>query len=777
MYSLLSVDMLPLSPLAAILPIAGIALVFFVGFRRMKKGAVPSRSTFVWAGLQVLLLVFIAVFCMLGLCKLEFWMYLIASVAITLCGIGTLYREGALKKLMTSKKKEVSSHVVSKAMIQNPSYVKNTIRVVILLFLIAFAAMIAMEIADNPKTFMIWPGLFFTEYAMVGLVIVALYFLGQRHGAAPAVGVLAFAFIGIAEAFVDRFKRAAITPADLFALDTAAEVSDSYEFALSTAMLITITVAAVGLLLCAYIAPTGRKLTPGKRSVQVAINILAGVACIVGLCFVVGTPRYAKVFSMDLAYWDLRVAYRTNGFLPGFIATAQELETKMPENYSDERAEEIEQRLASRYDELSGQLETVAAARSQFDELKPCVITVMNESYSDLSILDELHAGYTGPSYTTTNPEDAIGKGPLFVSVFGGGTCNSEFEYLTGNSLGLIGASKYPYVQYNLQDIDSLPKQFSSLGYKTVAIHPESPTNWHRDKVFSQFGFDEFFSIDDFEGADQYHGAASDGATYDKIIELLKSDSAPQFIMDITMQNHGGYATGNIPAADKLDYKPDVGTAEDTAQLNEYLSCIEASDRDLEKFIEELRTIDRPVVLVFFGDHQPSISALYNSEFNDRSNLMVYYSHIAQTRYIIWSNYPIAGLEESFSRLNLPSVEPKGGRTYFDCTEGQIFLDPVDNYGSYENLGELELAGEGTINRMMSLNYLPAYTLETIGAPLTSFQKASMMFMQDIPIINTNGYTDTNAVWFGFEDKKAKLYDTYQDFATVQYHHFNRNVS
>ena len=281
MYNILSVEVPPLSPAMALLSIAGIALIFYFGFRRMRKGLVPTRGTMVWAGLFVVLLAIITVFCLLGLCMTEYWMYLITTVVCTGSGILVFFRNGLLKKLITSKKREEKNkHVVSKAMIQNPSYFKNGLRIFVLLPLVSFAAMIAMEIADNPKTFMIWPGLFWLEYAMVGLVIVALYFISQRQGAGPAVGVVAFGLIGIAEHFVDRFKSAAITPSDLFALDTAAEVSGGYEFSLSTSIFITISVVALGLLFSAYLAPTGRKISAPMRIAQIVINLVVGAACI-----------------------------------------------------------------------------------------------------------------------------------------------------------------------------------------------------------------------------------------------------------------------------------------------------------------------------------------------------------------------------------------------------------------------------------------------------------------------------------------------------------------
>ena len=80
----------------------------------------------------------------------------------------------------------------------------------------------------------------------------------------------------------------------------------------------------------------------------------------------------------------------------------------------------------------------------------------------------------------------------LYVSAFGGGTCNTEFEYLTGNSMAFLGTGTYPYTIYDLTRTETLSQQFKDLGYDTTAIHPNHGTNWNRENVYSAFGFDNF---------------------------------------------------------------------------------------------------------------------------------------------------------------------------------------------------------------------------------------------------------------------------------------------
>lgn len=170
----------------------------------------------------------------------------------------------------------------------------------------------------------------------------------------------------------------------------------------------------------------------------------------------------------------------------------------------------------------------------------------------------------------------------------------------------------YPYTIYNMETTGNLAEQFKSLGYSTTAMHPNHATNWNRENVYKDFGFDQFLSINDFQGADTLRGMVTDQATYDKILELLDQNADPQFIFDVTMQNHSGYDTGLLPVDKQLHLNIDTTdldtkTVEDgtLSDVDEYVSCIEQSDQALRYFLNALSKLDRKVVVVFWGDHQP----------------------------------------------------------------------------------------------------------------------------------------------------------------------------
>lgn len=537
----------------------------------------------------------------------------------------------------------------------------------------------------------------FALIAIVSLfaIYLFLYFLGQRTGIAVSLGVVAFTLVGIAQNFVVLFKSSPILPSDIYALGTAAAVSSGYDLTLTKEALWLLVACAVILFLLEFMVPA---VGEGKKKIGVFVVINTACALVVGgvalACF--NTVDLADTFGTDKAAWQPLASYKYQSFMPSFLTLAQQMRVEAPDGYSQGEAEQLESTYAAAYDNAVDPNVTAGAA-DQFAEVKPTVIAIMNESFSDLSFMDGLGVGYQGPTYMNTIADAAL-TGSLSVSVHGGGTANSEFEFLTGNSMAHLGVAFYPYSTFNLSGVSSLPKQFSELGYKTTAIHPNLASNWSRDKAYAELGFDEFIDIEGFEGAETYHAGVTDAATYDKVLELLREDDSPQFIFNLTMQNHGGYTVGNV--AQNLPWF-DFPAADDSldAQMNEYLACIEQSDWALADFIEELRTLDRPVVVVFFGDHQPSISSAFNDAMYPGEDEVTHAERIYTTQYFIWANYDIAGNDQISARDDL------------------------------------------------STSTLGAKLMEVIGAPMTNYQKASLAARAEVPAINSVGYRGADGLW------------------------------
>ena len=693
-------------------------IVLFI-FRRRKEGLSTKEYAFdvAWALVPAALLVFLAIWSFMGLCEENKWLYVVTLV-LGASGVLMLFR-GTLSRMVErhfekSKKTSRVFHAVSE----------------VLLIIIAVAmAFLALELPWNDGIASMAKRFFVLEVLLILLVTLAAYFLCSRRGVGSAIVVALFVVIGIAEYFVIDFKNTSIMPSDLFAISTAAEVSGAFKFVLGEGALKGLACGCAGLLACSYINPNNiaHRCTTGRRQFASAI-IGVILSLVVGLLAVV--PNYED-FGATMLYFDSTVSYKRQGFLPSFIKAAQDLPIKKPYGYSQDLAKKYEKELASAYDGDKATASRRAQSTEQFGEKKPVIVAVMCETFSDCSIFDGLQIGYTGPS-NFKSVSNATSMGQLSVSVLGGGTCNTEFEFLTGNSLGYIGAGKYPYSMYDLSNIDALPKQLSSEGFKTVAIHPAVKGNWNRGSVYSEMGFDKFLSIDDFDkDVEKFHFGVSDKATYDKVLEQIAEtpEDQPLFVWDLTIANHAGYFQNNIAKSDWVDvHLPKYDCEQNNHEMGEYLSCIQKSDKDLKYLMDELQKLDRPVVLVFFGDHQPYMTPVYNNAYmSDKAGELAHDQRVYQTCYLTWANYDIAGTGQTSAKVD---------------------------------------AGPDTLAAML---------LDQIGAPLTNYQKAQLEFRKSIVQMNQFGYKAVDGNWYEFEDTSSPYYELVLKFSMIEYARFGAN--
>lgn len=576
--------------------------------------------------------------------------------------------------------------------------------------LIVAATLIADIALEFPSNIAVWnmkPVPFLIDMVIaLGLVAVPFLVSSGRTLASKIMCVVLFA-IGIAEYTVLQFKNLPIQPGDLFALGTAAAVgantTSGYTLTVGTGCMYGIAALIASLILISLTSRDRKRIVEANGE-QAACSIwvadgenaddLAKRAIgyrIVGwvlFALFIGqfTIPYANGLGISVYTWKPIPSYQDNGFLSSFVSTAQLMIPQKPKGYSKKTADKAVKELASRYDEENGEGSAAKAAIDQYTQQKPNIVVVMNETFSDLSIYDSIKdAGYDGPQYLKSLYPDSILHGTLQVSAMGGGTCNSEFETLTGNSMAFIGSGVYPYETYNM-NIDNLVSQLKGQGYDTHAIHPAAGSNWNRDGVYSAFGFDTFDDEATFAGATRFRNRIDDASTYSKTLEYLNGSDTPQFIFDVTLMGHSGYETGLVPEDKRVNCTVNGLDEKNQNKLNEYLATSNEEDAQLKMLIDEIKKSKKPTIVLFFGDHQPALSEAIGGESDDIVQTEMQW----QTCYTMWANYDVAG-----------SV--KG-------TE----LDT-------------------------STSYLSALLCHEAGIPMTDRQKAAYLLMEDVPKINVVG--------------------------------------
>ncbi len=388
---------------------------------------------------------------------------------------------------------------------------------------------------------------------------------------------------------------------DLLAWRAAAAVVGNYHFALSAQLAAAVPLKAfLTALTVALDEAGGCRLSHSliSRSRLVKVSAAFVKSALLGLWF-------WKIDLVHMGYliWDWRPmrTYYRYGLGVTFLMSGQLMIIREPERYSTQAAEKV---LVSASEEG---MQTVE------NSLSPSVLIVMNESFSDLRLVGPLRctAEHLAFFRSLRNDGGTLEFGRAYVSAFGAQTCNSEFELLTGASMYMLPTSA-SYKQYDFYDIASLVPSMNAQGYETIAVHPENPTNWRRNVVYDGMRFGRFLSYLDFPPgtANIFGTRISDGGNYTKVTELLERAEKPVFIHKVTMQNHGAYNIRFLRGR-KLA-KVDAAYAR-YSDLVAYETLVRELDRALRKLISWCKAQDKPVIICFFGDHQPKLNGEFSS--------------------------------------------------------------------------------------------------------------------------------------------------------------------
>lgn len=126
-----------------------------------------------------------------------------------------------------------------------------------------------------------------------------------------------------------------------------------------------------------------------------------------------------------------------------------------------------------------------------------------------------------------------------------------------------------------------------------------------------------------------------------------------------------------------------------------------------------------------YGDHHPWLSDNLNDLFHTPEDELTHSERIHNTSYIVWANYDVKGAEN---------------------------LDRLDH---------------------TSANLLAATLLDTIGAPVTDYQKALLgVRIEGVRAINANGWRDADDVWHPLSERNQ----TVDDLAIIEYETFGVKV-
>ena len=528
-----------------------------------------------------------------------------------------------------------------------------------------------------------------------------LYFVtGRAKWALRAVFIVAMVF-GLINHYVMLFRSTPFVPWDIFSIGTATSVASNYDFT-PTAGVVVVTVIFIALIVLMHFVDFRIKWKFRFRLIPTVLGILA-------LCLFVNalqdedfqTDNYLYPFLFTPAYMT-----KVNGMAVTFAMDLKFVAVDKPDGYSRQKAKELLDSYTGADDNsdeaAASDNSTTIDEEADIDNANnnaanntaitdksnyPNIIVVMDEAFSDLSVLGDFdtNTDYMPFVHSLEKGNENTITGYLNTSVCGGNTADTEFEFLTGNTMAFLPVGSIPYQQYIKSKTPSLASYLKSIGYATYAQHPYYGSGWNRDTVYPLLGFDNLSFMQDYSNQRFVRKYISDETSFDKIIETYenKPDGQPAFIFNVTMQNHGGYTDtyygfDNTVTADKLN----------NSALDQYLSLIKMTDEDLKSLIDYFSNVDEKTIVVFFGDHQPndtvasSVLAANGMDYNNLSNEELKLRY--QVPYVIWANYDID-----------------------------------------------EATGEDT-----SVNYLAANVLKAAGVPTNDYQSFLLKLKEEYPIIS-----------------------------------------
>ena len=289
--------------------------------------------------------------------------------------------------------------------------------------------------------------------------------------------------------------------------------------------------------------------------------------------------------------------YTANGFVGGFTVNLLSLNVQQPEDYN----REIVESFVSDYKAVPQE-----EGAEDFD-----VIVILSESFFDARTLPGVEFSKNPLSnYDRLLAHRNCYSGRFYSTAIGGGTVRPEFGVLTGLTTDYVPSIPTPY-RYVSRPTETYVSNYRDAGYRTIALHPYNEKFYSRNSAYGHLGFDEFYgqeAITNTIFAEYKRGFVTDETTLRAIQHYMSDEEQPVFLFAITMQNHQPF-DGIDPSLIQVEVTSDHLSEPALTALTTYTQGLHDADRMLGQLAEWIDKRERPTVLVFFGDHLPTLGS------------------------------------------------------------------------------------------------------------------------------------------------------------------------
>lgn len=538
-----------------------------------------------------------------------------------------------------------------------------------------------------------------------------VFFIAGRTSISMAICVAAIAIIGVGNYFVVMFRSNPIVSWDIYSFETAMSVADNYVFSVDWAL-----AEHIAMFILMLIVGVRTNIRLSKKILR---PILTVAMCIPAYFYIsyLWQDNLERNTGLNDTLFNAKYMHSKDGFFVSFILDIHFLQIEEPKNYSDEYALSL--------------LNEQKVEKVETPEELPDIIAIMDETFSDPAVLGEFETNKDYMPFVHSILRGEVANtisGYTDVSVLGGNTANSEFEFLTGNSMAFFPNGSVPYLQYIRDGISTIVPQLEEYGYTTYGTHPYRAKGWNREFIYDLMGFDYRYFQGSFPFEDKLRNYVSDEADFKSILEWRNNTEGPFFMFNVTMQNHSNYG-GDFDNFDPQIVAKFKNTSSNK-YLNKYLSLMYETDQDVASLLSELSQSDRKTIVVFWGDHQPNdyvVRPIYKEYGLDFDNQTYEQQQQRQkTPFFIWANYDI----------------------------------------------------QEQTNVEISLNYLNILLFETAGLQLDEYQTFRKNLWQgQIPMMNAVGYRNDDGDLVEYDDAPEEIQNLLNEYQNIQYYRMEREYS
>ncbi len=555
-----------------------------------------------------------------------------------------------------------------------------------LTFLLACVINFLIEVVSRLSLFEAWdylvgsPLVFLYNAFMIFVTFMIVYLFRRRVFARILISVF-WLFLGICNGYLLTKRVTPFNAQDLKVLSDALELTGNYFNAFEIVMIVIGVVAVVFWVVSMW--RRGGQFT-GKMHRIIA---LGGVAVSFAACLWLTDVAIDKRVISNY-FGNIAFAYEDYGFPYCFSASLFNTGINEPAGYSEETMDEISN---------NGEITKNETGRSE-DEL-PNIVFVQLESFFDPTEVEWLRFS-EDPIPNLRSMFKEYSTGYFKVPSVGAGTANTEFEVLTGMSMRFFGPGEYPYKTYaKFNPLESAASALKALGYGAEALHNNGGNFYSRAQVFNNMGFDHYTSKE-FMNILQTtpKGWATDDILVPNIMESMDTTDGQDFVFTVSVEGHGEYPTEKVLENPEIV----VSGVEDEGERNAweyYVNLVHEMDKFAGELIKEIEARDEPSVVVFYGDHLPTM----NLEAKDLKSRYLY-----NTNYVIWDNI---GLEKKDGNIAAYQIMADVFDR-LDIHSGTVFNYHQERRQTKDYLADLELL-------QYDIMYGKQYVYDKSGAPIT----------------------------------------------------------